>query len=234
MNGLLLDIGGVVLRGGSGIAAMLAEEVPPVRDEAARLGVATAADALWRRMLSGQVSERQYWATRAADLGRAVGEVWDTRAFINRLYDRPSWQLLNQEVVALMVQARQSGIPVVALTNDLVNFHGQPWVDRQRWLRHFNTIVDGSLTGILKPDPRAFAAGIAAVGLPAAQIVYLDDMPWNVAGGIAAGLRTVEVDGADPGPAAALARSLLGLGGGPNPEHALPTAEHTASPSRVE
>jgi putative hydrolase of the HAD superfamily len=147
---------------------------------------------------------------------------------------RPSWQLLNQEVVALMVQARQSGIPVVALTNDLVNFHGQPWVDRQRWLRHFDTIVDGSLTGILKPDPRAFAAGIAAVGLPAAQIVYLDDMPWNVAGGIAAGLQTVEVDGADPGPAAALTRSLLGLGGGPNPEHALPTAEHTASRSRVE
>ena len=215
-RGLLLDIGGVVLRGGSGIAAMLAEEAPPLRDEAVRLGVATAQDELWVSMLAGQVSERSYWATRAKDLGRAVGEVWDTRAFINRLYDRPSWQLLNNDVVALMVQARRCGIPVVALTNDLVNFHGQHWVDRQRWLRHFDTIVDGSLTGVLKPDPRAYAAGVDAVGLPAAQIVYLDDMPWNVVGGIAAGLQTIEVDGASPGPAAAEARRLLGLGGEPS------------------
>jgi putative hydrolase of the HAD superfamily len=226
-RGLLLDIGGVVLRGGAGIAAMLADETEPLRDEAARLGVATPRDELWLRMLAGHVSERSYWATRSADLGRAVGEVWDTRAFINRLYDRPSWQLLNHEVVALMVAARQAGVPVVALTNDLVNFHGQQWVDRQQWLRHFDTIVDGSLTGVLKPDRRAFAAGIAAVGLPAAAIVYLDDMPWNVAGGIAAGLQTIEVDGAAPGPAAALARRLLGL-------HDSPIAEPAASPGRVQ
>ncbi len=210
-RGLLLDIGGVVLRGGAGIAAMLAEAPQPLRDEAARLGVASDRDELWVRMLAGEVSERAYWAARAADLGRVLGEQWDTRAFINRLYDRPSWELLNHEVIALMVRARRAQLPVVALTNDLVNFHGQEWVDRQPWLRHFDTIVDGSLTGVLKPDPRAFAAGIEAVGLPAAEIVYLDDMPWNVAGGLAAGLQAIAVDGAAPGPAAIEASRRLGL-----------------------
>jgi putative hydrolase of the HAD superfamily len=167
-----------------------------------------------------RVSERAYWAARAADLGRVLGERWDTRAFINRLYDRPSWELLNHEVIALMVRARRAQLPVVALTNDLVNFHGQEWVDRQHWLRHFDAIVDGSLTGVLKPDPRAFAAGIEAVGLPAAEIVYLDDMPWNVSGGLAAGLQAIAVDGAAPGAAATEASRRLGLSVASAPEPA--------------
>ncbi len=73
-------------------------------------------------------------------------------------------------------------------------------------------IVDAADTGVLKPDPRAFAAGADALGLPPAEIVFLDDMPWNVSGG--AGLRVARDPGVsydEPEAAIAQARSLLGL-----------------------
>jgi FMN phosphatase YigB (HAD superfamily) len=52
---------------------------------------------------------------------------------------------------------------------------------------------------------------IAAAGVPAAETVYLDDMPVNVAGGLAAGLQAIEVDHYDKGAAVAEARRRLGL-----------------------
>ena len=64
---------------------------------------------------------------------------------------------------------------------------------------------------MLKPDPRAFATGAQALGLEPAQIVFLDDMPWNVAGGLAAGLQAIEVRYADPHLAIDEARTRLGL-----------------------
>ena len=32
------------------------------------------------------MTERDYWAQRAAELGAAVGETWDTRALMDRFY----------------------------------------------------------------------------------------------------------------------------------------------------
>jgi putative hydrolase of the HAD superfamily len=65
---------------------------------------------------------------------------------------------------------------------------------------------------VLKPDPRAFASGAEALGLPAEQIVFLDDMPWNVEGARQAGLAAVRVPWDDPRPAIDTARDLLRLG----------------------
>jgi putative hydrolase of the HAD superfamily len=208
-GGLMLDIGGVVLRGGVAIADLLADEVPELSGAAAEIGVATPRDRLWVQMLSGEVTERFYWSTRSADLGAVMGEVWDTRMLINRLYHRPTAELLNHDVIDLMLEVKSAGLPLVALTNDLAAFHGPVWVAEQEWLRHFDTIVDGSLTGVLKPDPRAFAAGAEAIGLPPPQIVFLDDMPWNVAGGAAAGLQAIQVDGSAPAAAVNEARHRL-------------------------
>ncbi|MGH3436175.1 MAG: HAD-IA family hydrolase [Sciscionella sp.] len=210
-QGLLLDIGGVVLRGGPMLVRVLADEEPGLRKAVDRLAVATERDELWQRMLRQEVSERAYWAGVAAELGAAIGEDWDTRTMITKMYDRPAEEWLNDAVVDLMVDTGKAGLPLGALTNDLADFHGQEWVARQRWLDHFDVIVDASHTGVLKPDPRAFKAGAEALGLHTGEIVYLDDMPWNVAGGAAAGLQAIAVDHTDPWPAAVEARRRLGL-----------------------
>ena len=212
-KGLLLDIGGVVHRTSMHLAGRLAEAEPALRPVLDRIGgLGTDRDELWQRMLGRQLSERDYWAQRAAEFGAAVGETWDTQAMMHRLYDLPEQDWLCAETIDLMTDVKAAGLRLGALTNDLAAFHGPGWVERQEHLKLFDIIVDASLTGVLKPDPRAFASGAEVLGLPAEQIVFLDDMPWNVEGARQAGLKAVRVPWDDPGPAIDTARDLLRLG----------------------
>jgi putative hydrolase of the HAD superfamily len=211
-TGLLLDIGGVVHRTSMHLAGRLAESEPRLRPVLERIGgLGTDRDELWQRMLARQLSERDYWAQRAAEFGAAVGEAWGTQDMMHRLYDLPEQDWLYAETVDLMNDTKAAGLRLGALTNDLAAFHGPGWVERQEHLKLFDIIVDASLTGVLKPDPRAFASGAEALGLPAGQIVFLDDMPWNVEGARQAGLTAVRVPWDDAGPAIDTARNLLGL-----------------------
>jgi putative hydrolase of the HAD superfamily len=211
-KGLLLDIGGVVLRAGSHLVENLADRDPRLRGVLETFGgIGSDRDELWHRMLRREVSEREYWAQRAAELGAAVGEEWSTRTMINQLYEGPSEEWLQDRVVELMAEVKEAGLPLGALTNDLKDFHGEKWMSQQEWLTYFDVVVDASLTGVMKPDPRAFVAGAEALGLPPEEIVYLDDMPWNVEGGLTAGLQAVQVSYDAPELAVAEARSRLGL-----------------------
>lgn len=211
-RGLLLDIGGVVLRGGPVLMARMVDEEPALAAVVSGIGgIGGPGDDLWHRMLRREVSERSYWATRSAELGRALGQEWTTRDLMARLYDRPREEYLVEATVDLMREVRAAGLPLAALTNDMRDFHGQEWVDQQDWVKLFDTVVDASVTGVMKPAPEAFAAGAAAIGLPPGDVVYLDDMPWNVEGALAAGLDAHRVDHHDPGSAIAWARARLGL-----------------------
>lgn len=211
-RGLLLDIGGVVLRHAIEMVGLLAQLLPDLAPVVDRVGgFASKDDELWAQIESGEVTERHYWAVRAQELGAAVGEKWDTKAMIHRMYDLPSDRWLRPEVLDLMSQVRTAGVPLGALTNDLADFHGDAWVAQQDWLRVFDVVVDASKTGIYKPDPRAYAAGAAALGLHPEEIVYLDDMAPNLVAGKLAGLQTVAVDYHHAGRAVQEARRLLGL-----------------------
>jgi putative hydrolase of the HAD superfamily len=212
-RGLLLDIGGVVHNTGVRMVERLARREPamqPVIEEIG--GIASDRDELWQRMLRRQVTERDYWAQRAAELGAAVGETWDTRALMDRFYQLPEHEWLCAATIELMTDATAAGLRVGALTNDMTAFHGPEWVARQEHLKLFDVIVDASLTGVMKPDPRAFRSGADALGVPAEQIVFLDDMPWNTEGARQAGMTAIRVPWDDPIPAIATARELLRLG----------------------
>lgn len=210
-HGLLLDIGGVVVRAPTELIPRLAEREPRLREVVERLAITTPRDELWQRLMKQEISERDYWAGLAAELGRALGEQWDTRAMMHRLYAGPAANWLNDAVISLMGDAKRAGLPVGALTNDLADFYSQEWIAAQDWLADFDTIIDASITGVMKPDPRAYAMAADALGLAPHRIVFLDDMPWNVEGARSASLQAIHVSHVDPSPAAAEARSRLSL-----------------------
>jgi putative hydrolase of the HAD superfamily len=213
VRGLLLDIGGVVHRTGIHLVGRLADRKPAMKPVLDRIGgIASDRDELWQQVMRHQVTEREYWARRAAELGSAVGQTWDTRDLMDRFYQLPEQEWRCAGTIELMTDAKAAGLRVGALTNDMTAFHGPEWVTRQEHLKLFDVIVDASLTGVMKPDPAAFRAGIEALGLPAEQIVFLDDMPWNVEGARRAGMTAVRVPWDDPAPAIDTARDLLGLG----------------------
>jgi putative hydrolase of the HAD superfamily len=189
-----------------------AEREPAVRTVLDRIGgITSERDELWQRMLRREVTERDYWAQRATELGAALGERWDTRVMIDRLYQLPRAEWLRADMIALMTDTRKAGLPLGALTNDMAAFHGQDWVDRQDYLELFDVFIDASVTGVLKPDPRAFRSAAEALGLPPDQVVFLDDMPGNVEGARAVGMTAIRVPWDDPAPAIDTARDLLGL-----------------------
>ena len=211
-GGLLLDIGGVVHNTAMHLVERLAGTEPAMLPVLEAIGgLASDRDELWQQMLRRQVTERQYWAQRAAEFGAAVGKTWDTRAMMHRLYELPQQDWLRAEMVDLMSDAKAAGLALGALTNDMTDFHGPDWVDRQEHLKLFDVIVDASLTGVMKPDPRAFRRAAEALGLAPEQIVFLDDMPGNVEGARRVGMTAVRVPWDDPGPAIDTARTLLRL-----------------------
>jgi putative hydrolase of the HAD superfamily len=85
---------------------------------------------------------------------------------------------MRSEAGALVADAQAANVPVGVLTNDLTAFHGDGAMARQKSVRR-GRAGHGSVTGVLKPDPRAYALA-DALGHPASAIVFVDDMPWNV------------------------------------------------------
>jgi len=213
VKALLLDVGGVVFRSGSEMLALLGEREPATRAVTARRGpLGPEPDPDWARMLRGEVTERGYWALRAAEIGAALGrDGLSTHEFMVELYERPGVDIIRPVARRLVADARAAGLRLGVLTNDLAAFHGDGPLGDLSALGDVDVLVDGSVTGILKPDPRSYAAAIDGLGVAPGEIVFVDDMPWNVEGGRVAGLHAVRLDLRDPDAAFAQARSALGL-----------------------
>lgn len=70
---------------------------------------------------------------------------------------------------------------------------------------------DGSVEGILKPDPRIYPLTASRLGVRCQDVVFLDDQPVNHAGAADVGMTAVPVDVTNPGVSFGCARGLLGL-----------------------
>lgn len=191
VRGLLLDFGSV-------ISASLFERhagtettlgLPP-GTLTWRGPLAPESDALWQRMQSGAISERDYWATRADEIGRLVGERdWTMLTLLVRTRAADPDAVVRPEMLSLIRRASAAGFRLGILSNELELFYGRAVLDRMSVMRSFDAIVDATHTKILKPDPRAYALGVDALGLRPGEILFVDDQPGNVAGAERAGLR---------------------------------------------
>ena len=211
-NHLLLDIGGVVIRSPFELLDRAEQRAGLAPGALGRRGPFDPdGDAEFDDVAHGELTERAYWQQRAARAAGLLGTAPDTRAFMRELFDLPEAEVVRPEVEALVDDALRTGRRVGLLTNDLIDFHGQAWVDRMTTFARVHVLVDVSQHGVLKPDPRAYRLGIDALGVPARDIVYLDDQPVNVTGARQAGFEAILVDVTDPAAAVAKARVALGL-----------------------
>jgi putative hydrolase of the HAD superfamily len=151
-------------------------------------------DPLWRDMLAGQLSERQYWATRAAEVSALVGEHWDTRAFYDKACDICGLAWFRSEFLDLLDDAQRAGIRRGILSNELELFHSPEWVGSVPALKKIDAIVDATHTKILKPDPRAYQLGLEALQAAPEQTLFVDDQIRNVHGAEAVGIPSLHFD----------------------------------------
>ena len=79
--------------------------------------------------------------------------------------------------------------PLVALSNGNADVH------RVGIGRHFRAAVSAAQVGVGKPDPRIFAAGAEAAGVPPAAVLHIgDDAQLDGAGALAAGMQMAWVN----------------------------------------
>lgn len=156
-------------------------------------------DELWRRMQADEISERDYWMERTREVGRLVGEDWNRmETFVRRARGADPEAVIRSEARSAIRVAHAAGIRLAVLSNELDLFYGADFRQRLPLLEMFDVIVDATHTGILKPDPRAYAAVAGVLGLPAGACVFADDQARNAAGADRAGMRAVHFEVRDP------------------------------------
>lgn len=212
LDGLLLDFGHVVL------LTPFERHAEVERRYGLPAGTLTwlgpydpSTDPLWREQQAGRVSERDYWRIRAEEVERRAGRNGGLREYIRVCYSAPEEEIIRPEWIALVAEAKAAGVRVGVLTNETQLFHGREWMDSLRFFQAMDAVVDASVTKVLKPDPEAYALALAALGLPAERVLFVDDMPANVAGAEAVGIPTVHFDVTDVTGGFKLVRERLGL-----------------------
>lgn len=210
---LVLDFGGVISR--------MLFETHDLSEQALGLPPGTltwkgpfdpSTDPLWQDMQADKLSERDYWMARTREVGRLLGEDWDKmETFVQRARGADVEAVIRPEAVQTICAAKAAGKKLAILSNELDLFYGADFRSRLPLLQLFDVTVDATYTGILKPDPRAYAAVTEALGLPAAECVFVDDQKRNADGGVKAGMQVVHFDVLQPVASFAQARELLGL-----------------------
>ena len=169
-------------------------------------------DTLWQAMQADLISERGYWLTRTHEVGRLLGEDWDQmEIFVQRARGDDVAAVIRPEAQATIAAAKQAGIRLAILSNELDLFYGKDFRARLPLLSEFDVILDATYTQILKPDARAYASCAQALGLAPAHCVFVDDQIRNIQGGRAAGMQCIHLDVTQPARGFAQALDWLGV-----------------------
>ncbi len=158
-----------------------------------------ASDPLWQAMQRDELSERDYWAERAEQLGQAVGEPgWDMMRVMHQLRHTDPNASIRPQMLALVRNAVQHEVRVGILSNELELFYGTDFLDRLDIMKEVEVVIDGTHSNVLKPDPAVYWLAIDAMKLPPAQILFVDDQFRNIVGAHGCGLQTQLFDLRDP------------------------------------
>jgi putative hydrolase of the HAD superfamily len=223
---LVLDFGGVVTR--------TLFETHPQTEAALGLPSGTLTwrgpfdpdgDPAWRAMQAGDITERDYWLGRAREVGALLGERWsDMATLVRRARGADPRETIRPEAAAAIERARAAGVRLAILSNELDLFYGAEFRTRLPLLEAFDAICDATYTGILKPDPRAYADCLERLRVVPGRAVFVDDQPRNVEGALRIGMRAVHLDVRDAADGFARALALLPVDGlrparrGPGPD----------------
>ncbi|HEY0877700.1 MAG TPA: HAD-IA family hydrolase [Zeimonas sp.] len=171
-----------------------------------------ATDPLWRSMQRGEISERDYWSRRAAEVGSMVGQPqWTPLEFFQAIRGDDPNHAVRESARRTVAAARAAGLRVGILSNELELYWGRSFMDRLDLLRDIDVLVDATHTHILKPDPRAYALALDALGMSARRVLFVDDQLRNVEGARRLGIEAVHFDVASADACFASVRRQLGL-----------------------
>lgn len=154
------------------------------------------ADLVARADLADDVFLRRYWDHRVAyDAGAPTGDYWAavlgrqaTPAELEGLVRRDveSWMRVDEEVLGVLREAHGRGARMTLLSNAPHELADA--VTAMPELAFFDHRVFSARIGVTKPEAAAFHAALEVMGVPAAEVIFIDDREANVEGARRVGL----------------------------------------------
>ena len=188
---VIFDLGGVVL--GSPLHAIAAYERECGIPEGFvnRVVADTAPDGAWSRLERGELSLEAFYAAFESDCA-AAGQELSARKMLARMQtaSQPRPRML-----AAIGAIRSRGLKTAALTNNWATDAPGEGVGALREL--FDVVVESSVVGLRKPDPRIYAHACRELRVQPSQAVFLDDIGSNLKPARALGMTTLKVEDAD-------------------------------------
>lgn len=182
---VLFDLGGVVL--GSPMQAIAAfEEEHGIEAGFVNRHIAhTAPDGAWQKLERGELSVPEWapvFAAECAERGEPL-DASEMMAGIRKAAASPRPAMLRA-----IANIRERGLIAAALTNNWKQ-------DGTALLRPaFDCFLESSKLGMRKPDPRIYQLACETMGVAPAEVVYLDDIGYNLKPAREQGMKTIKVD----------------------------------------
>jgi HAD superfamily hydrolase (TIGR01549 family) len=143
-------------------------------------------DEFYQRHEKGEISDDEFFAALRALLGVDLSDAQFLEGW-NQIFagEMPG-------MAKLFARAAQR-LPLYAFSNTN-NAHVEHFSEQYAdVLGHFREIFLSSAIGLRKPDAEAFDHVVKEIGVPAARIVFFDDLAENIEGARARGLKAVHV-----------------------------------------
>ena len=130
------------------------------------------------------------------DFREAVAEVlgrWNSPVSLDDAIEPWSWFAAEPFVVELISQLRAAGVGCHLATNQHA-YRRAIMQDERGYGAWFDRTFYSCDLGLAKPDPAYFRAILGELGVPASQVLFIDDNAANVAGARSVGLQAEPYD----------------------------------------
>ena len=201
LKGLLLDFGSVISKSLFERHQVIEETLGLERGTLKWQGpFDPESDTLWMSMQRDEITERQYWGTRAKQIGDLLGQDnWTMLDLLRAMGGETDYlKVLRPQAVKTIELVKKAGMKVGILSNEIELFTGKKFVDNLPFINDLDSFYDATHTGILKPDPRAYAGAIKNLNLNPTEVLFVDDQLRNIMGGMKFGLKTIHFDITQP------------------------------------
>lgn len=144
----------------------------------------------YRAMERGEIREPEYWERVRLRLAETGIEF--------EVHEAIDWDGRDRPEVVDAIRRLSVRYPLGLLTNDAADWLGPDWQEGWYLRDHFVAVVDAAVEGVRKPDPRIYRRAAEAIGLPPEACLFVDDLPVNVEGARAVGMKAFLFDVTDP------------------------------------
>ena len=192
LRGAVFDYGGVITPPMSQMRTTPPPGVDPEQLRAAFTSMMAHGnpDSAWARVERGEITLAAFGDAMdalAPGAGAAFGDLDNTP--VRNLWPR-------QEMTSRIAKIRASGIATALCTNNIAEFR-PIWSSRMELDVLFDHVVDSSAVGTRKPEPAIYQHVLTLLELPAANVIFVDDMQANLDAAAALGYQTLLVGEAD-------------------------------------